>query len=221
MNERGLAFSLAKIISPAVIGLGLLGAGAGLAIAPGWAQQAGKMPVRPFGPRVKPPAGARQPARRGPKPEILMTKGMWKVVCETVPVAKDKTQKACYVSATALDPKRKNVFISLIVLKNKRKDKAGKIKLGHMMNVRAPVGVYLPTGIGLEIDGKAIARVPFIRCNPVFCESIAEARDKTLARLKKGTRARFIVYAAPGVGLPLEFKLAGFTAALKKLDELK
>ncbi len=218
---RGLAFSLAKIISPAVIGLGLVGAGAALTTAPGWAQQAGKMPVRPFGPRVRPPAGARQPARRGPKPDIIMTKGMWKVICETLPVAKDKTQKACYVSATAIDPKRKNVFISLIVLKTPRKDKAGKVKLGHMMNVRAPVGVYLPTGIGLEIDGKAIARVPFIRCNPVFCESIAEARPKTLAQLKKGKVARFIVYAAPGVGLPLEFKLAGFTAALNKLDSMK
>ena len=224
MNTRGLAATLAKTLSPAVLGLFIAAGGATVSSAPGLAQQAGRMPVTPFGPRVKPPAGAprrQRPAQpRGPKPEIVMKNGMWKVVCETVPVAKDKTAKTCYVSATAIDTKRKNVFLSLIVLKNKVKDKKGNVKITHMMNVRAPVGVYLPTGIGLEIDGKAIARVPFIRCNPVFCESLAEARPQTLNKLKKGSKARFIFYAAPGVGLPLEFKLSGFTAAMKKLDSL-
>ncbi len=197
--------------------------------APALAQQAkkelkqlpGKMPVTPFGPRQRPPARAGRPAPAGPKPEILMQEGMWKVVCETIPVAKGKSQKACYVSATSIDKKNKNAFVSLIVLKTARKDAKGKPQIGHMMNVRAPVGVYLPTGIALEIDGEAIARVPFIRCNPVFCESLAEARPQTLNKLKKGKTAKFIIYGAPGQGVPLEFKLKGFTAAMKKLDSLK
>ncbi len=227
MNKRGPAFILFHTLMLAGFGFATLGSGTGTATAQTQAapkaqkQLPGKMPVTPFGPRVRRAPGAQGGAPAGPKPEILLQEGMWRVICETVPVAKDKTQKACYVSATATDPKRKGVFVSLIVLKVKRKDAKGKPVMGHMMNVRAPVGVYLPTGIALEIDGKAIARVPFIRCNPMFCESLAEARPETLAKLKKGKKAKFIVYGAPGQGLPLEFDLKGFTAALKKLDGMK
>ena len=214
----------AGFLATALLAAGLLAAPA----APALAQQAkkevkqlpGKMPVTPFGPRQKPPAGKGR-AAAGPKPEVIMQEGMWKVICETLPAAKGKAQKACYVSATAIDKKNKRAFVSLIVLKTAGKDAKGKPKIGHMMNVRAPVGVYLPTGIALEIDGQAIARVPFIRCNPVFCESLAEARPQTLAKLKKGKTAKFIIYAAPGQGLPLTFELKGFTAAMKKLDSLK
>ncbi len=223
MNIRALT-SLAAVSAVLAV------AGASVSISsPAHAQQAkaqkppamdkvpGKMPVTPFGPRTRPPArGQRRGAPAAPKPEVLMKEGMWRVLCEKLPVAKDKTRKTCYVSATATDPKRKGVFISLIVLKVKQ----GK-KSGYMMNVRAPIGVYLPTGIALEIDGKAVARVPFIRCNPLFCESLAAPRPQTLKDLKKGKKAKFIVYAAPGQGLPLTFELKGFTAVMKKLDSIK
>ncbi len=224
MSKHALPRTLLGILLPAAAGLALMLPEAGPLPAPASAQQLpGKMPVTPFGPRVKPPAAApRAPVPRGPrpKPEIVDTFKMWKVICEQIAGPDKKPRKTCYVSATATDPKRKNVFLSLIVVRVSRKDKDGKVITGHMMNVRAPIGVYLPTGIALEIDGKPIARVPFIRCNPVYCESLAEAREKTLALLKKGAKARFIIYAAPGAGLPLEFRLAGFTAAMNRLAKL-
>ena len=198
------------------------------------AQQAGQTmdkapaPVTPFGPRVKPPrlapgekmpaAPARQAAPAVPKPEVVETHGVWRVVCEKVPLpGKGKARKTCYLSGTAVNPKRKGVFISMIVLKVKGKN--GKLA-GHMVNLRAPLGVFLPTGIAMEIDGKPVARAPFTRCNPLFCESTSAARKETLTRLKKGKKAKFIVYAAPGVGLPVEMKLSGFSAALKKMQQL-
>ena len=177
-------------------------------------------PVTPFGPRRKPPRMA-APAPQLPRPEVAGTYGVWRVLCEKVPVAvkdgKPQLQKTCYVSATQADPNRKGLFISLVILK--AKDRNGKVK-GHMINLRAPLGVFLPTGIAMEIDGKPVARAPFTRCNPVFCESTNQARKETLARLKKGKKAKFIVYAAPGVGLPVEMDLKGFSAALKKMDQL-
>jgi len=197
-------------------------------------QLPGPMPVTPFGPRVKPPAGA--PAVRGapaapqaqlPKPEKVAEHGIWKVMCEKMPAppAKDgkakAPQKTCYVAATVADPKKKGVFLSLFILKVKGKGPDGKPRTMHMINMRAPIGVYLPTGIGLEIDGKAVARAPFLRCNPMFCESLAETRKETITRMKKGKKARFIFYAAPGMGLPLTFDLKGFSAAMKKLDSLQ
>jgi invasion protein IalB len=194
----------------------------------------GPLPVTPFGPRVRPPAG--MPAMRGaparpqpklPQPEKVAEHGIWKVMCEKTPVPEGKGKKAgapkktCYVTATVADPKKKGVFLSLFIIKVKGKGPDGKPRTAHMINMRAPVGVYIPTGIGLEIDGKAVARAPFLRCNPVFCESLAEARKETISRLKKGKKARFIYYAGPGVGLPLTFDLKGFSAAMKKLDSLQ
>ena len=175
-------------------------------------------PVTPFGPRRKPPRGM---GRALPKPEIVSEHGDWKVVCEKLPaVGKDnkpKVVKTCYVSGTKNDPKRKNVFVSVIVLKLKgEKGKPG----GHMITLRAPIGVFLPTGIAMEVDGKPVARAPFTRCNPAFCESTNQARKETLAKLKKGKKAKFIIYAAPGVGLPLEFNLKGFSDAMKKMASL-
>ena len=179
-------------------------------------------PVTPFGPRRKPVQGApvpRQQAARPPvpKPEVVAKHGMWRVLCEKVPVAKGKVAKTCYVSATATDPKRKGAFVSMLLLKVK--DEKGKVK-GHVVNLRAPLGVFLPTGIAMEVDGKAVARAPFTRCNPVFCESTNQARKKTLDALRKGKKARFIIYAAPGVAIPLSFDLKGFSAAMKKAAEL-
>ncbi len=173
-------------------------------------------PVTPFGPRRRPPQAAPgQPSL--PKPQEVERFGIWRVLCEQVPVARDKTQRTCYVSASVNDPKRKGVFVSMLILKVR--DREGKVQ-GRVVNLRAPVGVFLPTGIAMEVDGKAVARAPFTRCNPLFCESTNQARKETLDRLKKGKKARFIIYAAPGVSMPLEFDLKGFTAALKKADEL-
>ena len=217
--------------------IGLAGLVAVLAMAgmmpaqlPAQAQQAQKMdkapaPVTPFGPRVKPPRLAPgekmpqpQPAPAVPKPEVVATHGIWRVVCEKVPAPDGKkAQKTCYVSGTAVDPKRKGVFVSMIILKVKGKN--GKVA-GNMVNLRAPLGVFLPTGIAMEIDGKPVARAPFTRCNPLFCESTSQARKETLAKLKKGKKAKFIVYAAPGVGLPVQMELKGFSAALKKMQQL-
>ena len=175
-------------------------------------------PVTPFGPRRKPP---RRMAANMPKPDVVGEYGDWRVVCEKVPVPgkdnKPKIVKTCYVSGTKTDPKRKGVFISVIILKVK--GPKGK-PAGHMITLRAPTGVFLPTGIAMEVDGKPVARAPFTRCNPVFCESTNQARKETLAKLKKGKKAKFIVYAAPGVGLPLEFSLKGFSDAMKKMAAL-
>ena len=181
-------------------------------------------PVTPFGPRRRPPRGmaGAAPAARLPKPEVISQHGVWRVACENLPVlGKDKKvekRRVCYVSASATDPKRKGLFIIINILP--LKDKSGKVA-GYMVNLRAPLGVFLPTGIALEVDGEAVTRVPFSRCNRLFCESTGQARKETLARLKKGKKAKFIIYASPGVGLPVELDLKGFSAALQKLASLK
>jgi invasion protein IalB len=170
-----------------------------------------------FGPRVKPG----QPAQQAPAPaaETVATHGAWQIQCGTAPAAEgaaDQTpKKSCGMVQVTRSEKNEKVGLSLVIVKAKQGDKDVV-----MMRVMAPIGVYLPTGVALEIDGAAVGRVPFTRCRPQICEALAEASPPTLEKLKKGTTANFIVYEAPGLGVPMKISLDGFSAALDSLNTL-
>jgi len=111
--------------------------------------------------------------------------------------------------------KNPKVGLSLVIVKSKQGDKDV-----IMMRVMAPIGVYLPTGVALEVDGAAVGRVPFTRCRPQICEALAEASQETLEKMKKGTAANFIIYEAPGLSMPIKISLNGFAAAYTALGKL-
>jgi len=168
-----------------------------------------------FGPRVTKDG---QPQANAPVPEVVATHGAWKIQCETQPAGADAAaqpaQRQCGMVQSAQSEKNPNAGLTLIIVKAKQGDKAVT-----MMRVMAPIGVFLPTGVALEIDGNAVGRVPFTRCMPQICMAFAEASPETLAKMKKGGDANFIIYEAPGVGLPMKMKLDGFSAALADLDK--
>jgi invasion protein IalB len=192
------------------------------AAVPALAQQ-GQQPAQGqqnFGPRVKPaqPGAAPQAGQEGaPPPSQTVAKhGAWEVQCADAPPQKDQpAKKQCGMVQITKSEKNEKVGLSLIVLKVKQGDKEMT-----MMRVVVPIGVYLPTGVALEIDKAAVARVPFTRCLPRTCEAFAEASPPTLEKMKKGTSANFIIYEAPGLGIPMKISLDGFAAALGELSKL-
>lgn len=180
-------------------------------------------PVSPkqFGPRVNAPQGA---APRRPKPQLVAENGKWKVQCETRSPGKDASgkaappQKVCAMVQISRDKKRPQIALSLIMRQQKQGDRSAT-----MMQIMAPIGVFLPTGIALEIDGAAVGRVPFVRCLPQtrvapgLCTATAEAQKTTLAKMKAGQAANFIIYEAPGAAIKMPISLEGFTASYKAL----
>ena len=72
---------------------------------------------------------------------------------------------------------------------------------------------------GLEIDGEAIGRVGYVRCMGQVCMANGDIKPETLAKMKKGKEANFIIYEAPGLGLPMKISLEGFSNALAELDK--
>lgn len=180
-------------------------------------------PVSPkqFGPRVNAPKGA---APNRPKPQLIAENGKWKVQCESRPARKDAkgkdipAQKVCAMVQISRDKKRPQIALSLIMRQQKQGD-----RLATMMQIMAPIGVFLPTGIALEIDGAAVGRVPFVRCLPQtraapgLCTATAEAQKATLAKMKAGQAANFIIYEAPGAAIKMPISLDGFTASYKAL----
>lgn len=131
----------------------------------------------------------------------------WQIRCDTPPGAKSE-QCALIQNVTAED--RPNVGLSVIVLKTA--DKKQKI-----LRVLAPLGVLLPSGLGLKVDQTDVGRTPFVRCLPNGCIAEVVMDDKLSEQLKKGTTATFIVFQTPEEGIGIPIALKGFTEGFDKL----
>ena len=176
--------------------------------------------LKQFGPRKQQPAGgaAQQPqAESQQAAEVIKEHGDWKLTCEKKEVKQPDgtSKKPCALIQSTTSTERKNVALTLVLIKSEKDGKPNT-----MMRVIAPIGVFLPTGVALEIDGAAVGRVPFTRCLPRVCIAFAEASEPTLDKMRKGGKANFIIYEAPGLGMSLELSLKGFTAGWKHLQEL-
>jgi invasion protein IalB len=171
-----------------------------------------------FGPRKK--ALDQKAAAEGPKAEVISTHGKWQVQCTEVGAGGDENGgaagKSCGIIQNVKSEKNENIAISLVISRVKRGDKAATF-----FRVFAPIGVYLPTGIPVEIDGAALPnRMQFTRCLPRICEGFAEATPESLNKFKKGNAATFYIYDRPGNGFPMKVSLEGFGAALAALNKL-
>jgi invasion protein IalB len=131
----------------------------------------------------------------------------WQIRCDTPPGAKSE-QCALIQSVTAED--RANVGLTVIVLKT------ADMK-SRLMRVVAPLGVLLPSGLGLKIDNADIGRAGFVRCLPNGCIAEVVMDDELLKKLRAGQTATFIIFQTPeeGVGFPMSLK--GFGEGYDKL----
>ena len=133
--------------------------------------------------------------------------GDWQVRCETPPGAA-KQQCALVQSIAAED--RPNIGLIVIVLKTAD----GKNRL---LRVIAPLGVLLPSGLGLKIDDVDIGHAGFVRCQPSGCIAEVVMEDKLLNQLMTGKTAVFIIFQTPEEGIGIPLALEGFKDAYSEL----
>jgi invasion protein IalB len=133
--------------------------------------------------------------------------GDWQIRCDTPPGAQTD-QCALIQSVTAED--RPNVGLSVIVLKTADQKT-------RLLRVLAPLGVLLPSGLGLKIDQTDIGRAGFVRCLPNGCVAEVVMDDNLVKQLRTGQSATFIIFQTPeeGIGIPLGLK--GFGEGYDKL----
>ena len=96
--------------------------------------------------------------------------GDWQIRCDTPPGAQGE-QCALIQSVVAED--RSNAGLTVIVLKTA--DQKSKL-----MRVVAPLGVLLPSGLGLKLDNQDVGRAGFVRCLPNGCVAEVVMDDKLL-----------------------------------------
>lgn len=129
---------------------------------------------------------------------VRSTHGDWQMRCEVPPGA--KAEQCALVQNVAAED-RPNLTLLVIVLKTADQK-------SRLLRVVAPLGVLLPSGLGLKIDDKDIGRAGFVRCLTTGCVAEVVMDDALLGQLKAGKSATFIVFQTPeeGIGIPLSLK---------------
>lgn len=133
--------------------------------------------------------------------------GDWQVRCDTPPGAQTE-QCALIQSVTAED--RPNVGLTVIVLKTADQK-------SRLVRVLAPLGVLLPSGLGLKIDATDVGRAGFVRCLPNGCVAEVVMDDNLLKQLSTGKSATFIIFQTPEEGIGIPVSLNGFGEGFAKL----
>jgi invasion protein IalB len=131
----------------------------------------------------------------------------WQVRCDTPPGAQGE-QCALIQSVTAED--RPNVGLTVIVLKTADQK-------SRLMRVLAPLGVLLPSGLGLKIDKTDVGRAGFVRCLPNGCVAEVQMDENLMKQMRSGQAATFIIFQTPEEGIGFPMSLDGFAEGYDQL----
>jgi invasion protein IalB len=131
----------------------------------------------------------------------------WQVRCDTPPGA---LQEQCALMQTVMAEDRPNIGLTVMVLKTADQK-------SRLLRVVAPMGVLLPSGLGLKIDQADVGRAGFVRCLQSGCVAEVVMNDNLLKQLRAGKVATFIIFQAPEEGIGFPINLKGFAEGYDKL----
>lgn len=131
----------------------------------------------------------------------------WNLVCDTPPGAKSEQ---CALVQSVIAEDQQNVGLTVIVLRTAD----GK---NELLRVLAPLGVLLPSGLGLKIDETDVGRAGFVRCLSNGCIAEVVLQDDLTAKLKSGQMANFIIFKTPEQGIGIPVSLNGLAQGMEQL----
>lgn len=94
----------------------------------------------------------------------------------------------------------------------------GAPKTAGLIKILVPLGVLIPTGVGMSLDGENLGLTGFLRCLPNGCTAVATLSEELLAQLKNAESAAFTVFLTPEDGLSIPIKLNGLAEGFDALD---
>ena len=133
--------------------------------------------------------------------------GDWQVVCKK-PLGSPGDVCALVQSVTAED--KANVGLTVYFQKFSNGTR--------VLRIFAPLGVLLPTGIGLKIDNADVGHAPFLRCQTFACYAQVNVDDPLVNKLKNGKSAMFVIFQSEEAGIGIPISLNGFGKALDSLN---
>jgi len=132
--------------------------------------------------------------------------GDWQIRCDTPPGAQNEQ---CVLIQSVVDD-HSDAGLTVIVLKTADQK-------SRLMRVIAPLGVLLPSGLGLKLDNQDVGRAGFVRCLPNGCVAEVVLDDKLLTQLRAAKTATFIIFKTPEEGIGFPLSLAGLGEGYDKL----
>jgi invasion protein IalB len=133
--------------------------------------------------------------------------GDWQMRCET-PAGATAEQCALVQNVAAED--RPNMSLVIIVLKTADAK-------SRLLRIVAPLGILLPSGLGLKIDQTDIGRAGFVRCLTTGCVAEVVMEENLINQMKTGQTATFIVFQTPEEGIGIPVSLNGFATGFDSL----
>lgn len=133
--------------------------------------------------------------------------GGWETRCETPPGA---SSEQCAAVQSVIDEERPNITLVVIALRTADRK-------SRLLRVVTPLGVLIPSGLGLRIGADDLGRMNFVRCLPNGCVAEAFLDDKLLSRMQTGDKATFVIFETPEEGIGVPVPLTGFKESFDAL----
>lgn len=142
-----------------------------------------------------------------PSAKLKSSHGDWSIFCDVPPGA---SAEQCAMMQNVEAEDRPEAGLSVMVLRA-----ADNKQL--ILRVLAPLGVILPNGLGLYVDGKDIGKIYFMLCFTGGCYADAVLEKPLLDTLSNGKTATFTIFDSPEAGIGIPVDLTGFAEGVAEL----
>lgn len=139
------------------------------------------------------------------EPSLRATHGDWQVLC----VLNENLLEECFIGQALDDQTTGQRAMTAMVMKAPD----GSVAL----RITVPLGVLIPAGLDLTIDGTSVGEVGFVACFPDGCMTQVGMSAEVLSSLKAGNAATVTVHDFDNQPIALPLSLSGFTAAFNDL----
>lgn len=148
--------------------------------------------------------------------------GDWGFVCTTAESESGEARESCNLFQTAL----------LNATQGEGAEAAGGsqrvllTRVGYLegnenpvLLITAPLGILLPMGITVEVEGHDAMRVPVQRCDAGGCLAYVVMEQPLVDAFRKADQAKVTFYDAQRRGATIPLSLSGFTKGMKELQD--
>lgn len=132
----------------------------------------------------------------------------WRLRCEQ---KNDDDPELCFILQIAKSAKDKRAVLRIGVRYPEPNKPA-------MVFLTLPLGIYLPAGLLIQIDGGETLKIPVEICVPNGCHTRIDLVGDLLKKMKAGSRAKLAFHNSSQQRITVPVSLAGFTAALAALQ---
>ncbi|QIE54744.1 hypothetical protein G5B40_04380 [Pikeienuella piscinae] len=145
-----------------------------------------------------------------PNTTLKATNGAWEIRC-SVP-----KPDACIMTQVGNRDDGKAVLRVALRKMDGAKGPNGE-PIAAVLQIDAPIGVLLPAGVEVKIDGREIGRAAFQVCDGRACIASEPVAKEFVDQMKGGVKAVMTIMAVNGEKADVQISLEGFTKSFNSL----